>query len=66
MVRMMAVIPEAQATAPNRSPARSTGARERIMATARRLFYTRGINATGIDLDTEGTLPTPWDNDSGP
>ena len=50
MVRMMAVIPEAQATAPNRSPARSTGARERIMATARRLFYTRGINATGIDL----------------
>lgn len=36
------------------------------MATARRLFYTRGINATGIDLDTEGTLPTPWDNDSGP
>lgn len=66
MVVMTAPISEPRATASNRSPARSGGARERIMATARRLFYTRGINATGIDLDTEGTLPTPWDNDSGP
>ncbi len=50
MVFMTAAIPQTRTTAPNRSPARSMGARERIMATARRLFYTRGINATGIDL----------------
>ena len=50
MVVMTVPISEPRATASNRSPARSGGAREQIMATARRLFYTRGINATGIDL----------------